>query len=76
MRYDQIVHYIGKGVSPVVLEGEHTCQSLAEENLRRDKNGELKVYVFRDIDNGQWNLRVGLEFVVVKLCPWCGERLG
>ena len=65
-----------KDVAPDVKEdGSHSCMPLACENEKRVREGESPVHVFQDIENCQWNIRVGLEFIETKFCAFCGETL-
>lgn len=56
-------------------EGVHKCNQLSDENENRASQGESPVYIFLDGDNKTWNLRVGLEFVRIRCCPYCFEKL-
>lgn len=53
-------------------EGTHECEPLAEENRKREEDGEVSVFIFADMDD-EWTLRVGSEFVNIRCCPFCGE---
>ena len=53
-------------------EGIHECEKLMQESKRRHDEGESSITLFATYE-GSWTLRVGYEFVDVKVCPWCGE---
>ena len=59
----------------IIEEGLHECSMLDDENLKREEMGESKVTVFQDVENGMWTMRVGLEFIEMQFCPWCGRGL-
>jgi hypothetical protein len=52
----------------------HDCKFLWVENSFREARGESRIRVFRDIENLSWNIKIGLEFFTVNICPWCGEK--
>ena len=56
-------------------EGLHNCTPLLEENILRVGSGDNAVFIFRDLFNDSWYMRVGLEFVRMNVCPFCEERL-
>lgn len=56
-------------------DGNHFCRPLAVENGKRSRWGEAKIYVFRDVGNGKFNVKIGLEFIEANYCPLCGEKL-
>jgi hypothetical protein len=63
---------------PIVYEVDenvHACVPMTRENIVRTLNGDSNVYVFKDFDAGDWNMRVGLEFVRMSMCPFCGSKL-
>ncbi len=53
-------------------EGIHNCKRLRLSNRGRVILNESTVSVFRD---GGWYFRVGLEFMAIKYCPFCGVEL-
>ena len=59
-------------IMDVSHEGSHECDPLKESNSKRLEEKESLVYIFADF-YGEWNMRVGLEFVVINFCPFCGE---
>ena len=61
---------------PVIEDqGLHFCEELDEANKLREENGEMRVYIFQDFENQEFNLGVGLEFIPVKFCPLCGRKV-
>lgn len=65
-------------VSPIKYlpdNGVHYCETLSKENAIRVVEGESKIYIFQDEQNASWNMRVGIEFVRMNRCPFCGETL-
>ena len=52
--------------------GIHNCKRLRLSNRGRVVVSEPTVSVFRD---GGWYFRIGLEFMPIKFCPFCGEEL-
>lgn len=61
-----------KTITHVDEGGIHDCRRLRLSNRGRVTLGEPTVSVFRD---GGWYFRVGLEFIPIKYCPFCGELL-
>jgi hypothetical protein len=54
-------------------EGLHACDELRSANENRD--GESDVHIFQDYGSCRFNIQVGLEFIEVNFCPFCGEQL-
>lgn len=53
-------------------DGIYDCKKLRLSNRDRVTFGEPTVSVFKD---DEWYLRVGIEFLEIKFCPFCGELL-
>ncbi len=53
----------------------HACKALMDMNRLRQLNGESQVFIFQDFDNCKFLMKVGLEFIEVGFCPYCGEKL-
>lgn len=51
----------------------HYCKNLGSENIERKKWYEQSIYIYKDLD-GKLNMRVGVEYLVIKYCPFCGEK--
>jgi hypothetical protein len=68
-----------RGVArPIVYEVDenvHACEPMMNENRFRVLSGESSVYMFKDFDSETWNMRIGLEFVRMSMCPFCGSKL-
>jgi hypothetical protein len=63
---------------PIVYEVDenvHACEPMMNENRFRVLNSDTNVYLFKDFDSETWNMRVGLEFVRMSMCPFCGSKL-
>lgn len=58
-----------------IEEGLHECRKMKMENNARARIGETSLSVFKDVDSGRYTLRVGMEFVEIHSCPFCGEKL-
>ena len=75
VNYSAIMKDFPLGFRTVPDKNRHNCDELILENRKRLKNRETIVHVFKDFDSEKFYLKVGLEFVQVNLCPWCGEKL-
>lgn len=62
-------HYVGFDIQ----DDMHNCDELRSANENR--GGESDVNIFQDYDSCRFNIRVGLEFVEVNFCPFCGKQL-
>ncbi len=56
-------------------DDSHHCLPLAYANEQRASMAEALVSMFQDCGNESWNMRVGLEFIEMKFCPFCGSEL-
>ncbi len=82
------ISYIPTALSPVATiiikddendkddrdDAVHICEPIKQENIKRVRGGENTVSIFRDYDKHDY-LRVGIEFVQIKICPFCGGEL-
>jgi hypothetical protein len=66
---------VDTGIAVRTFDGSHDCLALAYSNEGRVSRGESTIYVFQDIDNNKWNIRLGLEFIEVNCCPFCSSKL-
>lgn len=61
-----------------VLDSEgvlHNCEKMIFENAARVADKENPVNIFRDPDDGGWNLQIGHQFVQsITCCPFCSEK--
>ena len=73
-RYDAVVKSVGIKInySPDKI---HSCRPLTRENAARSVNKESQIHIFKDFDSGEWNMKVGLEFVRMNTCPFCRGEL-
>lgn len=73
--YDRIQKRLPNGFSVSPDENVHNCQHLIDANVKRLSSGEGMVYIFRDVENKKLNVKIGLEFVEMNFCPFCGKKL-
>jgi hypothetical protein len=52
----------------------HSCNQIHEENIRRIRSYEEPFQIFMDYD-GEFYLRIGIEFLRIDFCPFCGGQL-
>lgn len=71
--YDKIMKNVNVKIKYLPDNGLHSCKLLEAQNRIRTTSSELPVRVFKDNDG--WNMSVGLEFIRVIFCPYCGVKL-
>lgn len=74
-RYNQIVKRLPEGFTLLRDYGNHNCELVFAENANRISGGESAIYIFKDLESQKWNIRVGIEFISVKFCPFCGKMV-
>ena len=53
----------------------HFCNGLRDINEERFAEGEVNIRIFEDFNSCKWNMMIGLEFVQMDFCPFCGRKL-
>lgn len=73
--YDRVMKDATTTITSAPDPKHHACKSLMDANRIRQLGGESQVFIFEDFDSCKFLMKVGLEFVEMKFCPFCGRKL-